>query len=190
MSEIKSQRFKAKDLTRSSLFIALIAIGAHIKVPIPYIPFTLQFLFTNLCGLLIGPEKAFFCIMTYVLLGLIGLPVFTTGGGIAYIFSPSFGYLIGFAVGAYLAGKFIENKDFSKKNIFIAGLIDILVVYLFGAIYYFLIINFYLGDVATVKNVLLYCVLLPMPADLFLCMLSVPITKRIRRVIFWKKEFL
>lgn len=184
MINSKTKKLKIRDLTRSSLFIALIAIGAHIKVPIPYIPFTLQFLFTNLCGLLLGGEIAFICIITYVLLGLIGLPVFTTGGGISYILSPSFGYLIGFAVGAYFAGKFMENKKYDNKNIFLAGLIDIILVYLFGAIYYYFIANFYLGDITSIKNVLIYCILLPMPADLFLCAISIPIAKRLRRVLF------
>lgn len=190
MLNLKKRKMTTKELTKSSLFIALIAIGAQIKVPIPYIPFTLQFLFTNLCGLLLGGDVALMCILSYVIMGLIGLPVFTTGGGISYIFSPSFGYLIGFAIGAYFAGKFMENKVYNNKNIFIAGLINIITVYLLGAIYFYLISNFYLGNPSTIKNVLLYCILLPMPADLFLCLVSIPIAKRLRRAIFWKKEFL
>ena len=47
---------KTKALVYCSLFTALIAVGAFIRVPIPVLPFTLQYLFTMLAGLLLGPR--------------------------------------------------------------------------------------------------------------------------------------
>mgnify|MGYP003290565325 CR=1 FL=1 len=95
---------KTKNLAYCALFTALIAVGAFIRVPVPVVPFTLQYLFTMLAGLLLGPRLGTIAVGTYVLLGLVGLPIFTQGGGFWYVFQPSFGYLIGFCVGTFVTG--------------------------------------------------------------------------------------
>ena len=91
------KHMKTKDLVLCAMFVALIAVGAFIKIPVPVVPFTLQFLFTMLAGLLLGPVNGALAVVVYIVLGLIGLPIFTQGGGPGYIFQPSFGYIIGFA---------------------------------------------------------------------------------------------
>ena len=120
-------------------------MGTFIRVPIPVLPFTLQLLFTMLAGLLLGPELGATAVVVYIILGLMGLPVFTEGGGLAYIFKPSFGYIIGFAVGAYVTGK-IANKDKrpDMKRLLKANFAGLAIVYSLGMIYYYLISNFYL----------------------------------------------
>ena len=72
---------KTKDLVLCAMFVALIAVGAFIKVPVPVVPFTLQFLFTMLAGLLLGPVNGALAVVVYIVLGLVGLPIFTQGGG-------------------------------------------------------------------------------------------------------------
>lgn len=86
---------KVKELVLFSLFTALTAIGAFIRVPVPLCPFTLQLLFTTLSGLILGSRKGAASVAVYVALGLSGVPVFTQGGGPGYIFQPTFGYLWG-----------------------------------------------------------------------------------------------
>ena len=81
-----------------------------------------------------------------MLLGLAGVPVFTEGGGPSYIFQPTFGYLIGFIAGAWLTGWISERSgDFSFGKTLFANLAGLLVVYLFGMVYVYIINNFYLG---------------------------------------------
>ena len=92
---------KTKGVIYCGLFTALIAVGAFIKIPIPVVPFTLQYLFTMLAGLLLGSRLGTVSVLSYMLLGLAGLPIFSEGGGLWYVFKPSFGYIIGFAVGTY-----------------------------------------------------------------------------------------
>ena len=77
---------KTKTQILCALFAALIAIGAFLRVPVPLVPFTLQFLFTTLAGLLLGKKAGSTAVWLYVLLGLVGLPIFAEGGGISYIF--------------------------------------------------------------------------------------------------------
>lgn len=93
--ENMKRKTRTKKLILCSLFSSLIAIGAFIKVPIPVVPFTLQFLFTNLAGLLLGRKLGSASVGLYVTLGLVGLPIFTGEGGIGYILQPTFGYLRG-----------------------------------------------------------------------------------------------
>ena len=66
----------------TGLFTTLIILGAFIKIPVPVIPFTLQFLFVSLAGLLLGAKYGGLSVFIYAALGLAGLPVFTAGGGI------------------------------------------------------------------------------------------------------------
>ena len=86
----------------TALFAALISVGGRITIPIPYVPITLQTLFTVLAGLLLGSKLGAVSSALYVLMGLLGLPVFSAGAGPAYVFHPTFGYMIGFIVGAWL----------------------------------------------------------------------------------------
>ena len=58
--------------------------------------FTLQFFFVLLAGIILGGKRGALAVGCYVALGLIGIPIFAAGGGIGYIFRPSFGYLLGF----------------------------------------------------------------------------------------------
>jgi len=127
------------------MFTGLTIIGAFIKIPIPIspIPLTLQVLFVILSGALLGSKLGALSQLLYALLGLIGLPVFTQGGGISYILKPSFGYIIGFIISSYLIGKIIEYRK--KKNLFtflLANLVGVITIYTIGVIYMFLIMNF------------------------------------------------
>ena len=72
---------RTKNLMYCSLFTALIAVGAFIKIPIPVVPFTLQFLFTTLAGLLLGSKMGAVSVIAYMVLGLVGLTIFSEGGG-------------------------------------------------------------------------------------------------------------
>ena len=73
------------------------------KIPVPVVPFTLQLLFTMTAGLLLGGKLVAASVGAYILIGLLGLPVFAEGGGPAYILKPSFGYIIGFAAASFSA---------------------------------------------------------------------------------------
>lgn len=87
---------KTNSLIMCALFASLVAIGAFIQVPVPFMDyFTLQFLFVVLAGLILGPSKGAVSVGIYVLMGLCGLPIFAAGGGLTYIVKPSFGFFIG-----------------------------------------------------------------------------------------------
>lgn len=147
----KPGKLTATDMAVCGLFVALIVIGAYIKIMIPIGPFavtfSLQFLFSLMAGLLMGPKKGAMALATYLILGLIGLPVFAHGGGLGYILRPTFGFLIGFLGAAIVAG-LVRGKQ--KRNTFLAYLIAAfcgeLIYYLCGLIYYYIFFNYVITD--------------------------------------------
>ena len=83
------KKITTREMTLCALFTVLTAVGAFIKIPIPVVPFTLQFLFTMMAGLLLGGRLGAASVGLYALLGLIGLPIFAEGGGFWYLLKPS-----------------------------------------------------------------------------------------------------
>ena len=121
---------KTTNLILCSLFTALIAVGAFIKIPVPVVPITLQFLFTTLAGLLLGSKKGAISVGAYMVLGLVGLPIFSEGGGFWYVMKPSFGYIIGFCIGTYVTGLIAERmKEKTVPRYMLANFIGLLIVY-------------------------------------------------------------
>lgn len=119
-------------LIESALFVALIAIGSIISFPIPIseIPFSLQILFVLLSSLVLGPVFGIIACTVYILLGVIGLPIFAgMKSGPIVLIGPTGGYLIGFIVQAPIVG------TLSKKiHPLIALSIGLLTIYLIGVI--------------------------------------------------------
>ena len=164
----KQTRITTRQLTMTALFVALIAVGAFIRVPLPNCPFTLQI---RLGAASVG---------IYIVLGLIGVPIFTSGGGPGYILQPTFGYLIGFMVGAYVVGRIAESMDtLSFKRLLVGSILNLLIVYGLGMIYLYFIMNLYLGKPIGVEAVIITCFLIPVGPDIFLCAVAASLGKRI-----------
>ena len=175
-----NKKMTTKKLILCGLFTALIAVGAFIKIPIPVLPFTLQFLFTMMAGLLLGGEMGAYSVLMYILLGLIGLPIFSEGGGLGYIFKPTFGYIIGFCIASYVTGKIANEKSNpTYTRILSANFIGLAIVYSLGIIYYYIICNFVINTPIGVWPLFLYCFILAVPGDILLCILSALLYKRL-----------
>ena len=117
----------------ASLMAALIAVGAYIHIPIGPVPIVLQNLFVFLAGLLLGARWGLASMGIYLLVGALGIPVFSGGrGGIAHFMGPTGGYLIGYVVAVFLAG-FISQRLASRRlGDAFALAAAVLAVYAFG----------------------------------------------------------
>ena len=139
-------KIKTRDLILVSLFTALMTVGAFVKIPFSLLPVTLQPFFCAFAGILLGSRLGMFSQIVYVVIGLAGLPVFTKGGGITYVFEPSFGFLLGFIAGAYIIGRVSEMlKVINMKNTIISVMSGFLAIYALGIPYMFIILRFYLN---------------------------------------------
>ncbi len=144
---------KTKDITKIALLVALLAVGAFITIPIGPVPFTLQNFFVFMTGLILTPSYAFLTVIIYILLGLIGLPIFAGfHGGIQSIFSPSFGFLIAFAIGAAFISKFAHGEKNFKKIMLILILAEV-IFYAIGLPYMYHILNNVMGNPMDISKV-------------------------------------
>lgn len=171
---------KIKEMILVGLFAALTAVGAFIRVPIPYVPFTLQILFVFFAGSLLGSKLGLLSQVVYILTGLIGVPIFTKGGGPGYVLQPTFGYLIGFALGAYVIGKIINDiQEKSFIHYLAANLAGLAVVYIVGVAYLYFNFNFIVGKSFSLMKAIQIGFLVPIPGDLFLSVIAALISKKV-----------
>ena len=135
---------KIRTMTRVALFAALTAVGAFIRIPLGYSSITLQTFFTAMAGCVLGPWYGALSQLVYVALGLVGLPIFTRGGGIGYLMQPTCGFLIGLIPAAWVIGRIAGRKP-EPKQIVPACLLGYGVLYAIGVPYMALILNTFLG---------------------------------------------
>jgi biotin transport system substrate-specific component len=108
-----------KKYTFSIVFAAVMALSANIFIYLPGtpVPITLQTITVLLSGLFLGSRFAMLSQLEYVLLGIIGLPVFAGfKNGIFSLFGPTGGYILGFIFAAYICGYIFENFGRVIKN--------------------------------------------------------------------------
>ncbi|WP_416731119.1 biotin transporter BioY [Fictibacillus sp. JL2B1089] len=128
---------KTIDITLVGMFVALMAIGANITTMFPFmvvggVPITLQTFFCILAGALLGSRLGAISMSVYVLVGLVGAPVFAQfKGGFATVISPTFGFLLSYILVAYLTGLIIE-KNGGKASYIAATLVGTAVNYIVG----------------------------------------------------------
>ena len=95
---------RSESIAFSGLSIALLTVCSWVSIPIGPIPFTLQTMMLAFIVVLFPPREALMSVLGYLLIGAIGVPVFSgMTGGLASIMGPTGGFLIGFGVGTALA---------------------------------------------------------------------------------------
>ncbi|MGN0350328.1 MAG: biotin transporter BioY [Roseburia sp.] len=179
-TNVSTSSINVKNMIYCALFTTLIAVGAFIKIPIPVVPFTLQFLFTMMAGLLLGGKLGAVSVALYLALGLLGLPIFAEGGGIWYVLKPSFGYLIGFCVATYVTGKLTEKMEkLTMLKLLVNNFLGLVIVYAMGMVYYYVICNYVIDTPIALWPLILYCFILAVPGDICLCILAAFLAKRL-----------
>ncbi|MBQ6354049.1 MAG: biotin transporter BioY [Lachnospiraceae bacterium] len=186
-----SNRIMTSDLVICALFVALIVAGAYIKIMIPIGPFSvtfsLQFLVSLMAGLLLGSRRGALTVFVYLLLGLVGLPVFAHGGGIAYVIRPTFGFLLGFLAAACVSGLISERgENCSLRRMLAAAVAGEAVYYLCGLVYYYFVFNYVVttgGLGIGVKELIAVWCLSTVVPDFGLALLAVLLSRQLRRYL-------
>lgn len=175
----------------ASIFAALVAIGAFIQIPLPHLDyFTLQFFFVLAAGLILGSKYGAISIIVYVTLGLVGLPIFAAGGGIAYVLRPTFGYLFAFIIAAYVTGLIVEKSNKKLYTYFIAVAAGILITYSIGLTYKFLMTNLYVGKDLSFIACLAGMFPIDLPCDIFLAIVAALVCYKVNtmNIMKWKNN--
>ncbi|MDD5938228.1 MAG: biotin transporter BioY [Clostridiales bacterium] len=157
-------RNQTKYLALAGLFAALTAVGAFLKLPLGEVSLTLQFLFTAMAGVVLGAKWGAASQAVYVVLGLVGIPVFTQGGGLGYVFQPSFGFLLGLIPAAAVIGALAGEKG-EPRRVIPACLAGLAVLYLVGLPYMGVILNLYLGKGMSLWDIVRGGMLIYLPGD-------------------------
>ena len=186
MSREKAKmKLDVRIMTLIAAFTALIAVGAFLRIPGP-VPKTFQLFFTVLAGLLLGSRGGAASAGLYVLLGLCGVPLFTQGGGFSYVLHPNFGYLIGFIVGAWVIGRIVEQSGSAEPSIgrlLCAAYVGMIIVYVIGVVWLFVITNYVLGVTMSAWKAFMYGFLVLVPGDIVLCGLAAFLARRLRKAM-------
>ena len=172
-------RNKTLEMTRLALLIAMNCVSAYLIIPLPFSmsPLALQTLVVNLVAFLLTPKQAFITMFAYILIGFIGVPVFTGGtAGPAKLFGPTGGYIWGFLIAVVLIA-YLKGKVYNFRRFAVVGIcIGIPVIYLFGAIW----LKF-LTDMNW-EAVFLTGVLPFIPLDIVKCLVAVIIARPIYKL--------
>lgn len=128
--------------SRSALFLTLMIISAYIQItlPTPYYPMhiTLQLFVCIVCGFCLPVHYAILSMGVYILMGLIGFPVFASGGGISYIMRPTFGFILGFFCCSISCSALKQRKrPTCLLDYFKIGFVGLFLYYLIGNLYYY-----------------------------------------------------
>jgi len=168
------------------LVAAMISISAFIRIPNPYLPFTLQAMVVFLIPIVFGARISFYGVLIYLVLGLIGLPIFASGGGLSYVLKPSFGFLIGYLFAVIPAG-LIVKKIHGMVGYFLSGLSTLIIYNIFGLIYFYFSINYIQSkdmEFITAFKVAILPFILP---DMIKIVLAVLLAPAILKVVKFKK---
>lgn len=164
---------KTRSLILAALFAVLTAVGSMIRIPTPGSSFTLQLFFCAMSGLLLGSRWGAVSQAVYLLLGLAGLPVFSSGGGLGAFLTPTGGFLLALVPVAWVIGKTGERP-------FRAGLAGLLTLYVIGLPYFHLITTCYLHTPWNLGKTLLYGMVIFLPWDILKLALAAWLCRKIR----------
>ncbi|HSL93001.1 MAG TPA: biotin transporter BioY [Bacillota bacterium] len=177
-------KFSPRDITRVSLFAALhvaaavvLRYGGESVVPFSIVPFM-----AFLAAFVMGARQGAASLLIYSLMGIMGLPVFARPpfGGPAYVLQPTFGFLLGFIVAAFVAGNLKIDSLAGRVLAVCAGVLSLYVV---GTIYFFAIFRLYLARPVSFAWVLQVAVAPFVVLDLIKAYLAATLALRLRRIL-------
>ena len=178
---------KTKDMIQCTLCCVLMIIGGLLHISLGPIPLTLQVLMLCITVFLLQ-KQAWISVALYIVMGLIGLPVFASGGGFGYVLYPSFGFLLGFLIaaliGGYLYAYLLPKTKFAA---IMTGIAMEAVIYIVALPYLYVIMTTVMGTTLTVSTLFSAYFLTFLPGDLVSVFIAALFIPRLAKVIKLQK---
>ena len=182
----------ALEISQCAVVIALIAVAAQVTVALGPVPFTLQLLVVVLASLIFTPRQALIALAGYVLLGLVGLPVFSgAAGGFGKICGLTGGYIYGFVVSAFLGALLrrivlgdVAQASKARRIVsdVVACVVTVAVCYAIGTVH-FMAVSAFAGSGVDAAYVLGVCVVPFILPDVLKCVAAVLVAWALRTAI-------
>lgn len=167
---------QVKTLVLCALFAALVAVCAQISIPLGPVPITLSLLPVLLCAALMKKQHAAMAMAVYMLMGVVGLPVFSgLTGGPGKLFGPTGGYIIGYIPCAFLVSLVLEKWGRAYWKQCLAMVLGVAVCYVFGTVWFMLMRHMGLWESLTL------CVIPFLPGDAVKILLAAFLAVRLEK---------
>lgn len=138
---VQKPKFSVRDITYTAMFAVIIAVSSWITVPTT-VPFTLQTFGVAAAIVMLGGKRGIFAVLTYLILGAAGVPIFAGfSGGIGDIIGPTGGYLTGFLIMALIYAAITAKFGTSLPVTAIALTAGLAALYFFGTLQFVLVFN-------------------------------------------------
>ena len=178
---MKSKKLTTYQMSVTALMAAAMCVLGPLTVPIGAVPISLANFVICLTAWLLGPKFGTLSVAVYLLIGLVGVPVFSGyGAGIAKLAGPTGGYLVGYLLLAFIGGLFIEK---SKGQPVVSGIGLVLgdaACYVLGTIWFMVLTGLDLPTSLT------YCVIPYLPGDVIkialASLLTIQLDKRMPKI--------
>ncbi|MBR3149272.1 MAG: biotin transporter BioY [Eubacterium sp.] len=182
MEETKTKKFKTLDLAYTGLSVALLAVCSWISIPLA-VPITLQTLGVCLVAGLFGLKRGTVSLLAYILLGAVGVPLFSNfKGGIGVLLGSTGGYIIGFVFTSLIVGFACEKWRGKPWVTAVSMIVGVLVCYAFGTAW-FALVYAKKNTPASLVTILGWCVFPFIPFDIIKIIVASLLTKRLKRYV-------
>ena len=174
-------KMKTRDIVYIGIFAAVITICSWISIPAT-VPFTMQTFGVFLCVGLLGGRRGTLAVSVYLLLGAVGLPVFSGfTGGIGHLFGATGGYIIGFLFSALVMWLIERLHGRSIKTLVLSMIAGLITCYAFGTAWFMVVYAKDSGSIG-LMTALAWCVFPYVIPDAVKIALATVMTRRIRQI--------
>lgn len=179
---MKKNKLNVLDLAYIGAFAALMAVCSWISIPTT-VPFTLQTLGVFLAISLLGGKRGFLSVLVYILLGMVGFPVFSGfKGGLGAIIGTTGGYIVGFLLTALVSGLIMDKFGKKIPVMMIAMLLGLIACYALGTVWFMYVYAQKTGPIG-VMTTLGWCVFPFILPDCIKLALAILIEKRVGKYV-------
>lgn len=187
MKDEKRSVFTVREMVFTAICAALICILAPVSIPVGAIPISLGTFAIYFSAALLGGKRGTVAVIVYIMIGMIGLPVFTAmRGGVAVLFGATGGYIIGYIPLAFLTGVFSDMKSKLHWTMPLGMVLGTVALYTFGTAWYMIMSG------STLAAALLACVVPFLAFDagkmVLATLLAVPLRSRLNKIMGVKTE--